>query len=170
MLGNESEIYKQKLEVTVGQELEVTKDIVNPKVEYKIGDIVTYSVKVKIKENEFNKGKMDRVDIEDIFPEDNLEYDQTKLKTKGSDIQVTKENGKIKASMPLKYGETKEIIYGMKVRDNANGKTLTNNVTVNGTSATTSDITGGNASKTIKVNDPKLDIKKGVDKKEYKVR
>ena len=73
MLGNESEIYKQKLEVTVGQELEVTKDIVNPKAEYKIGDIVTYSVKVKIKENEFNKGKMDRVDIEDIFPEDHLE-------------------------------------------------------------------------------------------------
>lgn len=170
MLGNESEIYKQKLEVTVGQELEVTKDIVNPKAEYKVGDIVTYSVKVKIKENEFNKGKMDMVDIEDIFPEDHLEYDQTKLKTKGSDIQVTKENGKIKASMPLKYGETKEISYGMKVKEGANGKSLVNNVTANGTSATTSDITGGNASKTIKVNDPKLDIKKGVDKKEYKVR
>ena len=72
--------------------------------------------------------------------------------------------------MPLKYGETKEISYGMKVKESANGKSLVNNVTANGTSATTSDITGGNASKTIKVNDPKLDIKKGVDKKEYKVR
>ena len=56
--GNESEIYTQKLEKPTNQEIEITKEIVNPKSEYKIGDRVTYNVKAKIKENVTNKGKI----------------------------------------------------------------------------------------------------------------
>ena len=168
--GNESEIYKKKLEVLSEQEIEVEKDVLNKKEEYKIGDIVKYNIKVKIKENETNKRKIENVKLEDIFPEEYLEYDQDSLKTKGKDINVTKENGKIKMLTNLKYGETKEISYVMKVKENANGKTIINNVTATGESVFTKNVKNGNASKSIKVNDPRLDIKKGIDKKEYKVR
>ena len=64
--GNESEIYTQKLEPT-NQELEVTKEVVNNNKEYKVGDKVTYIVKVKIKENVTNKGRVSNVSVVDTY-------------------------------------------------------------------------------------------------------
>ena len=64
--GNESETYTQKLERT-NQELEVTKEVVNNNKEYKVGDRVTYIVKVKIKENEINKGRVSNVSVVDTY-------------------------------------------------------------------------------------------------------
>ena len=64
--GNESETYTQKLEPT-NQELEVTKEVVNNNKEYKVGDKVTYIVKVKIKENETNKGRVSNVSVVDTY-------------------------------------------------------------------------------------------------------
>jgi len=64
--GNESETYTQKLEPT-NQELEVTKEVVNNNKEYKVGDRVTYIVKVKIKENEINKGRVSNVGVVDTY-------------------------------------------------------------------------------------------------------
>ena len=64
--GNESEVYTQKLEPT-NQELEVTKEVVNNNKEYKVGDKVTYIVKVKIKENETNKGRVSNVSVVDTY-------------------------------------------------------------------------------------------------------
>ena len=64
--GNVSETYTQKLEPT-NQELEVTKEVVNPKNEYKVGDRITYKVSVKIKENETNKGRVSNVSVVDAY-------------------------------------------------------------------------------------------------------
>ena len=64
--GNVSETYTQKLEPT-NQELEVTKEVVNNNKEYKVGDKVTYIVKVKIKENETNKGRVSNVSVVDTY-------------------------------------------------------------------------------------------------------
>ena len=64
--GNVSETYTQKLEPT-NQELEVTKEVVNNNKEYKVGDKVTYIVKVKIKENETNKGRVSNVSVIDTY-------------------------------------------------------------------------------------------------------
>ena len=64
--GNESEVYTQKLEPT-NQELEVTKEVVNNNKEYKVGDKVTYIVKVKIKENETNKGRVSNLSVVDTY-------------------------------------------------------------------------------------------------------
>ena len=64
--GNESETYTQKLEPT-NKELEVTKEVVNNNKEYKVGDKVTYIVKVKIKENETNKGRVSNVSVVDTY-------------------------------------------------------------------------------------------------------
>ena len=49
------------------QELEVTKEVVNNNKEYKVGDKVTYIVKVKIKENETNKGRVSNVSVVDTY-------------------------------------------------------------------------------------------------------
>ena len=64
--GNVSETYTQKLEPT-NQELEVTKEVVNNNKEYKVGDKVTYRVKVKIKENETNKGRVSNASVVDTY-------------------------------------------------------------------------------------------------------
>ena len=64
--GNVSETYTQQLEPT-NQELEATKEVVNNNTEYKVGDKVTYIVKVKIKENETNKGRVSNVSVVDTY-------------------------------------------------------------------------------------------------------
>ena len=64
--GNVSETYTQKLEPT-NQELEETKEVVNNNTEYKVWDKVTYIVKVKIKENETNKGRVSNVSVVDTY-------------------------------------------------------------------------------------------------------
>ena len=64
--GNESEEHIQQIEPQL-QNLDITKEILNPKNEYKVGDKVTYIVKVKIKENETNKGRVSNVSVVDTY-------------------------------------------------------------------------------------------------------
>ena len=64
--GNVSETYTQQLDPT-NQELEAPKDVVNNNKEYKVGDTVTYIVKVKIKENQTNKGRVSNVSVVDTY-------------------------------------------------------------------------------------------------------
>ena len=168
--GNESEVYTQKLEKPNTQEIEITKEVVNGKNEYKVGDRLTYKVKAKIKENETNKGKITNVSLVDTYNSSYLKLVNNSI-VKQNGIEVnTSVIGKIQTNIPtLNYGETKEIQYDMEILDTANGKgDVTNNVVASGTSFT-GNRAGGNGSKKIIVNDPKLEIQKSVDKLEYKV-
>ena len=168
--GNESEVYTQKLEKPNAQEIEITKEVVNPKNEYKVGDRLTYKVKAKIKENETNKGKITNVSLVDTYNSSYLKLVNNSI-VKQNGIEVnTSVIGKIQTNIPtLNYGETKEIQYDMEILDTANRKgDVTNNVVASGTSFT-GNRAGGNGSKKIIVNDPKLEIQKSVDKLEYKV-
>ena len=70
----------------------------------------------------------------------------------------------------LNYGSIKEIRYGMRITNNANGKSVNNTVNIAGISIKNNNVAGSSASKNIVVNDPKIDIQKSVDKLEYKVR
>ena len=119
--GNESEVYTQKLEKPTNQEIEVTKEVVNPKNEYKIGDIVTYSVKFKIRENETNKGKITNVNIVDTYNSNYLRLVNGSI-VKDNNVTVnTDEVGKIKTTInELAYGKIKEIRYDMEVLNTAN--------------------------------------------------
>ena len=164
--GNESDITKIEL-VKQRQNVDLTKEIINPKNEYKIGDIVTYSIKFKIRENENNRASISEVNVNDVYPEEYLEYLPDTLVKKGQDISLTKEEGALRIFTHLNYGDTKEVKYSMKIKDNANGKELKNVVS---TTELLDDAVGSTAKKTIKVNDPKIDIQKSVDKLEYKVR
>ena len=169
--GNESDITKIEL-VKQRQNVDLTKEIINPKNEYKIGDIVTYSIKFKIRENENNKASVHEVSVEDIFEEWLFEYLPSTLWKNDSNLSVIKEQGKLKISLSgmLNYGSIKEIRYGMKITNNANGKSVNNTANIAGISTKNNNIVGSSASKNIIVNDPKIDIQKSVDKLEYKVR
>ena len=119
--GNESEVYTQKLERSLNQEIEMTKEIVNPKNEYKIGDRVTYNVKAKIKENPTNKGKITNVNIVDTYNSNYLRLVNGTI-VKDNNVTVnTDEVGKIKTTInELVYGKIKEIRYDMEVLNTAN--------------------------------------------------
>ena len=118
--GNVSETYTQKLEPT-NQELEVTKEVVNPKNEYKIGDRVTYKVKFKIKENATNKGKITNVNIVDTYNSNYLRLVNGSIVKDNNTVVNTDEVGKIKTTInELVYGKIKEIRYDMEVLNTAN--------------------------------------------------
>ena len=121
--GNESEVYTQKLEKPANQEIEITKEVVNPKNEYKVGDRLTYKVKFKIKENETNKGKITNVSLVDTYNSSYLKLVNNSI-VKQNGIEVnTSTIGKIQTNIPtLNYGETKEIQYDMEILDTANRK------------------------------------------------
>ena len=121
--GNESEVYTQKLEKPNAQEIEITKEVVNPKNEYKVGDRLTYKVKAKIKENETNKGKITNVSLVDTYNSSYLKLVNSSI-VKQNGIEVnTSVIGKIQTNIPtLNYGETKEIQYDMEILDTANRK------------------------------------------------
>ena len=121
--GNESEIYKQRLEKPNAQEIEITKEVVNGKNEYKVGDRLTYKVKFKIKENETNKGKITNVSLVDTYNSSYLKLVNNSI-VKQNGIEVnTSTIGKIQTNIPtLNYGETKEIQYDMEILDSANRK------------------------------------------------
>ena len=169
--GNESDVTKIEL-IPQTQNIDVTKEIINPKNEYKIGDIVTYSIKFKIRENENNKASVHEVSVEDIFEEGLFEYLSSTLWKNDSNLSVIKEQGKLKISLSgmLNYGSIKEIRYGMRITNNANGKSVNNTANIAGISTKNNNVVGSSASKNIIVNDPKIDIQKSVDKLEYKVR
>ena len=119
--GNESEVYTQKLEKPTNQEIEITKEIVNPKNEYKIGDRVTYKVKVRIKENETNKGKITNVNIVDTYNSNYLRLVNGSIVKDNNTVVNTDEVGKIKTTInELVYGKIKEIRYDMEVLNTAN--------------------------------------------------
>ena len=121
--GNESEVYTQKLEKPNTQEIEITKEVVNPKNEYKVGDRLTYKVKFKIKENDTNKGKISNVSLVDTYNSSYLKLVNNSI-VKQNGIEVnTSTIGKIQTTIPtLNYGETKEIQYDMEILDSANRK------------------------------------------------
>ena len=121
--GNESEIYKQRLEKPNAQEIEITKEVVNPKNEYKVGDRLTYKVKFKIKENDTNKGKISNIELVDTYNSSYLKLVNNSI-VKQNGIEVnTSTIGKIQTTIPtLNYGETKEIQYDMEILDSANRK------------------------------------------------
>ena len=121
--GNEAEIYKQRLEKPNTQEIEITKEVVNGKNEYKVGDRLTYKVKFKIKENETNKGKITNVSLVDTYNSSYLKLlNNSIVKQNGIEVN-TSVIGKIQTNIPtLNYGETKEIQYDMEILDSANRK------------------------------------------------
>ena len=121
--GNEAEIYKQRLEKPNTQEIEITKEVVNPKNEYKVGDRLTYKVKFKIKENDTNKGKISNITLVDTYNSSYLKLVNNSI-VKQNGIEVnTSTIGKIQTNIPtLNYGETKEIQYDMEILDSANRK------------------------------------------------
>ena len=121
--GNESEVYTQKLEKPNAQEIEITKEVVNPKNEYKVGDRLTYKVKFKIKENDTNKGKISNIELVDTYNSSYLKLVNNSI-VKQNGIEVnTSTIGKIQTNIPtLNYGETKEIQYDMEILDSANRK------------------------------------------------
>ncbi len=131
---NESEVYTQRLEkpnaqnidvtkevINPNQEIEITKEIVNPKNEYKIGDRVTYNVKAKIKENATNKGKITNVNIVDTYNSSYLKLVNGSIVKDNNTVVNTDEVGKIKTTInELVYGKIKEIRYDMEVLNTAN--------------------------------------------------
>ena len=121
--GNESEVYTQKLEKPNAQEIEITKEVVNPKNEYKVGDRLTYKVKFKIKENDTNKGRISNIELVDTYNSNYLRLvDNSIVKQNGIEVN-TSVIGKIQTTIPtLNYGETKEIQYDMEILDSANRK------------------------------------------------
>ena len=121
--GNEPEVYTQKLEKPNAQEIEITKEVVNPKNEYKVGDRLTYKVKAKIKENDTNKGRISNIELVDTYNSSYLKLVNSSI-VKQNGIEVnTSTIGKIQTNIPtLNYGETKEIQYDMEILDSANRK------------------------------------------------
>ena len=99
----------------------MTKEVINPKNEYKIGDIVTYSVKFKIRENATNKGKITNVNIVDTYNSSYLKLvNGSIVKPNGIEVDITN-IGKIQTTIPtLNYGDTKEIRYDMEILNTAN--------------------------------------------------
>ena len=121
--GNESEIYKQRLEKPNAQEIEITKEVVNGKKDYKVGEEITYSLKFKIKENDINKGRISNIELVDTYNSSYLKLVNNSI-VKQNGIEVnTSVIGKIQTNIPtLNYGETKEIQYDMEILDSANRK------------------------------------------------
>ena len=121
--GNESEVYRQKLEKPANQEIEITKEVVNGKKDYKVGEEITYSLKFKIKENETNKGKISNVSATDTYNSNYLELVDGSVVKDNTTIVNTAEKGTIRITTnELVYGKTKEIRYKMRVLDTANRK------------------------------------------------
>ena len=121
--GNESEVYTQKLEKPENQELEVKKEIVNPKNEYKVGDRITYKVSVRIKENETNRGTVTDLNFVDTYNTQYLRLAGPIIPNNNGFTVNTDEQGKIKINLTiLYYGETTEMQYDMEILDTANRK------------------------------------------------
>ena len=121
--GNESEVYTQKLEKPANQEIEITKEVVGDKQDFKVGEEITYSLKFKIKENETNKGKISNVSATDTYNSNYLELVDGSVVKDNTTTVNTAEKGTIRITTnELVYGKTKEIRYKMRVLDTANRK------------------------------------------------
>ena len=121
--GNESEVYRQKLEKPANQEIEITKEVVGDKQDFKVGEEITYSLKFKIKENETNKGKISNVSATDTYNSNYLELVDGSIVKDNTTTVNAAEKGTIRITTnELVYGKTKEIRYKMRVLDTANRK------------------------------------------------
>ena len=67
----------------------------------RFGDVVTYNVKIKIRDNEYNRSSIYEVNVNDVYPEEYLEYLPDTLVKKGENISLTKEEGAL--SIELQY-------------------------------------------------------------------
>ena len=120
--GNTSEVHTQKLEPT-SQELEVTKEVVTLKNEYKVGDRIRYKVSVRIKENETNRGIVTDLNFVDTYNTQYLRLAGPIIPNNNAFTVNTDEQGKIKINLTiLYYGETIEMQYDMEILDTANRK------------------------------------------------
>ena len=120
--GNISETYRQKLEPT-SQELEVTKKVVNPKNEYKVGDRIRYKVSVRIKENETNRGSVNNVSIIDTYNSTYLKLIKESIVKDSNTVVNTDSLGTISSNIgSISYGQVKELQYDMEILDTANRK------------------------------------------------
>ena len=121
--GNESEVYTQKLEKPANQEIEITKEVVDGKKDYKVGEEITYSLKLKIKEMKQNKGKISNVSATDTYNSNYLELVGGSVVKDDTTTVNTAEKGTIRITTnELVYGKAKEIRYKMRVLDTANRK------------------------------------------------
>ena len=120
--GNTSEVYTQKLEPT-SEDLEVTKEVVNPKNEYKVGDRITYKVSVRIKENETNRGTVNNVSIIDTYNSTYLKLIKESIVKDSNSVVNTDTLGTISSNIgSISYGQVREIQYDMEILDTANRK------------------------------------------------
>ena len=167
--GNTSEVHTQKLEPT-SQELEVTKEVVTLKNEYKVGDRIRYKVSVRIKENETNRGTVNNVHIIDTYNDIYLRLIKESIVKDSNSVVNTNSLGTISSNIgSIGYGQVRELQYDMEVLDSANGKSdVGNNVSISSIGIKGEPVIG-NAHKTVSVNDPKIEIQKSMDKLEYKV-
>ena len=109
--GNESEVYRQKLEKPNAQEIEITKEVVNGKKDYKVGEEITYSLKFKIKENETNKGKISNVSATDTYNSNYLELVDGSVVKDNTTTVNTAEKGTIRITTnELVYGKTEVLL------------------------------------------------------------
>ena len=148
----------------------MTKEVVNPKNEYKVGDRITYKVSVRIKENETNRGTVNNVSIIDTYNSTYLRLIKESIVKDSNAVVNTDSLGTISSNMGnISYGQVRELQYDMEVLDSANGKSdVGNNVSVSSIGIKGEPVTG-NAYKKVSVNDPKIEIQKSMDKLEYKV-
>ena len=148
----------------------MTKEVVNPKNEYKVGDRIRYKVSVRIKENETNRGTVNNVHIIDTYNDIYLRLIKESIVKDSNSVVNTDSLGTISSNMgSISYGQVRELQYDMEVLDSANGKSdVGNNISVSSIGIKGEPVTG-NAHKKVSVNDPKIEIQKSMDKLEYKV-
>lgn len=139
---NAKEVSDDNSVKVVKQDVDMRKDA--DKKQYKVGDMVNYSITVSLKkENSVSKN----VVIKDKIPT-GLELQTSSIKVTGiSDYTIKTSGNKLEVKIPsLKYGEKVIVTYKAKVLKSAEGKTLINKATVNG-----EGIHDGNSQAKIKV-------------------
>ena len=139
---NAKEVSDDNSVKVVKQDVDMRKDA--DKKQYKVGDMVNYSIMVALKkENSVSKN----VVIKDKIPA-GLELQTSSVKVTGiSDYTIKTSGNKLEVKIPsLKYGEKVIVTYKAKVLKSAEGKTLINKATVTG-----EGIHDGNSQAKIKV-------------------
>ena len=139
---NAKEVSDDNSVKVVKQDVDMRKDA--DKKQYKVGDMVNYSITFSLKkENSVSKN----VVIKDKIPT-GLELQTSSIKVTGiSDYTIKTSGNKLEVKIPsLKYGEKVIVTYKAKVLKSAEGKTLINKATVNG-----EGIHDGNSQAKIKV-------------------
>ena len=101
----------------------MTKEVVNPKNEYKVGDRIRYKVSVRIKENETNRGSVNNVNIIDTYNSTYLRLIKESIVKDSNSVVNTDSLGTISSNMgSIGYGQVKELQYDMEILDTANRK------------------------------------------------